>query len=116
MVRGTINLTSTTGEFGLVSPDNGGRNVFVRFSSAIASPCISDGLGGFPVRDAIAPTQPRHQVASRVEVRTRYQRGQWAGGYEIAQVVELGYRIRRPGSRDTIQDIFVPSDVRDAGD
>ena len=51
-----------------------------------------------------------------MEVRTRYQRGQWAGGYEIAEVVELGYRIRRPGSRDTLQDIFVPSDVRDAGD
>ena len=56
------------------------------------------------------------KVASSVEVRTRYERGQWAGGYEIAQVVELGYRIRRPGSLDTIPDIFMPDDVRHAGD
>jgi hypothetical protein len=53
-------------------------------------------------------------VASSVEVRTRYLPGQWAGGYEIAQVVELGYRIRRPGSLDTIPDIFMPDDVRQA--
>ena len=51
-------------------------------------------------------------MRSRVDVRTRYERGQWAGGYEIAQVVELGYRIRRPGSLDTLPDIFVPADVR----
>jgi cold shock CspA family protein len=116
MVQGTMKWTSTTREFGLITPDDGGRDVFVRFSSAIASAYLSDGQGGIAVRDAIAPTQPSHQVASRVEVRTRYQRGQWAGGYEIAQVVEFGYRVRRPGSRDTLQDIFVPSDVRDAGD
>ena len=84
----------------------------MRFASALASTCTSDGRGGFAVKDAIAPIQPRHQVASRVDVRTRYERGQWAGGYEIAQVVELGYRIRRPGSLDTLPDVFVPADVR----
>ena len=116
MVQGRMKWTSPTREFGLLAPDDGSREVFVRFESAIASTCTSDGRGGFAVKGAIAPTQPRHPVASRVEVRTRYERGQWAVGYEIAQVVELGYRIRRPGSLDTLPDIFVPADVRRAGD
>jgi len=116
MVQGTLKWTSTTREFGLLTPDDGGREVFVRFSSAIAPPCASDGQGGLAVKDASATTQPRHQLASRVDVRTRYQRGQWAHGYEIAEVVELGYRVRRPGSLDTLPDIFVPADVRNAGD
>ncbi len=116
MVQGIMKWTSTTREFGLVTPDDGGRDVFVRFSSALAPPCISEGRGGKPVKDAIATTQPRHPVASRVEVRTRYQQGQWVGGYEIAQVVELVYRILRPCFLEALPDVFVPSDVRDAGD
>jgi len=116
MVQGTMKWTSSTKEFGLVTPDGGGRDIFVRFSSALTSTCTSDGRGGFGVKDAIAPTQPRHQVASKVDVRTRFQQGQWASGYEIAQVVELGYRVRRPGVLDTLPDVFLPADVRRAGD
>ncbi len=116
MVQGTMNWTSPTREFGLLTPDDGSRDIFVRFASAIASTCTSDEWGGFAVKDVVVPTPPRHQVASSVEVRTRYLPGQWAGGYEIAQVVELGYRIRRPGSLDTLPDIFAPADVRRAGD
>jgi cold shock CspA family protein len=116
MVQGTMNWTSPTREFGLLTPDDGSRDIFVRFAAAIASTCTSDGRGGFSVKDVVAPTPPRHQVASNVEVRTRYLPGQWAAGYEIAQVVELGYRIRRQGSQDTIPDIFMPDDVRHAGD
>ena len=116
MVQGTMKWTSPTREFGLLTPDDGSRDVFVRFADAIASTCTPDGRGEFIVKDVVAPTPPRRQVASSVEVRTRYLPGQWAGGYEIAQVVELGYRIRRPGSLDTIPDIFTPEDVRDAGD
>jgi cold shock CspA family protein len=113
MVEGIMTWTSTTGEFGLVTPDDGSRVAFVRFTSAVASSYSSDGRGGFTVTDEIPPTQPRHQVASKVEVRTRYQ-GQWASGYEIAQVVESGYKLRRPGALDTLPDIFVPADVRHA--
>jgi cold shock CspA family protein len=116
MVQGTMKWTSPTREFGLLTPDDGSRDIFVRFSSAIASTCTSDGRGESAEMDATAPIQPRHQVASRVEVRTRYERGQWAGGYEIAQVVGSGYRIQRPGSLDTLPDIFEPADVRRAGD
>jgi cold shock CspA family protein len=114
MVQGTMKWTSPGKEFGLITPDGGGREIFVRFSPAIASFYISDGQGGLVVKDAIARAEPRHQVASRVEVRTRYQMGQWASGYEIAQVVESGYRLRRPGALDTLPDIFVPADVRHA--
>ena len=116
MVQGAMKWTSPTGEFGLLTPDDGSREMFVRFASAIASTCTSGGRGGFAAKEVVAPTPPRHQVASSVEVRTRYLPGQWADGYEIAQVVELGYRIRRPGSLDTLPDIFVPADVRRAGD
>jgi cold shock CspA family protein len=116
MVQGTMKWTSTTREFGLLTPGDGGRDVFVRFSSAIESQYLSDGQGGIAVKEAIVPTRPRHQLASRVEVHTRYERGRWAPDYEIAQVVELGYRVRRPGSPDTLPDIFVPADVRKAGD
>jgi len=116
MVQGTMKWTSSTKEFGLVTPDGGGRDIFVRFSSALASTCTSDGREGFDVPDAIARTQPPHQVASKVDVRTRYQQGQWASGYEIAQVVELGYRVRRRGALETLPDVFVPADVRLTGD
>jgi cold shock CspA family protein len=116
MVQGMMRWTSSSNEFGLVTPDSGGRDIFVRFSSAKASSYISDGHGGVVARDAFAPNGPRHQVASRVEVRTRYQQGQWASGYEIAQVVESGYMVRRPGALDTLPDIFVPADVRYKGD
>jgi hypothetical protein len=116
MVQGTMKWMSPTREFGLLTPDDGSRDIFVRFAPAIAPTCRPDGRGGFAVKDVVAPTPPRHLVASSVEVRTRYLPGQWAGGYEIAQEVELGYRIRRPGSLDTLPDIFVPADVRRAGD
>ena len=112
MVQGTMQWTSPTREFGLLTPDDGSRAIFVRFAPAIESTCTSDGRGGFAVTDAVAPTPQRYKVASSVEVRTRYEQGQWAGGYEIAQIVESGYRIRRPGSLDTLPDIFMPADVR----
>jgi hypothetical protein len=72
--------------------------------------------------DEGAPTRQQdedievHHLASRVEVRTRYQRGQWAPGYEIARVVDSGYQVRRPGSPDMVPKTFVPTDVRRAGD
>ena len=85
MIQGTMKWTSPTREFGLLTPHEGSRDIFVRFASAILSTCTSDGRGGFAVKDAVAPAPPLQQVASTVEVRTRYERGQWAGGYEIAQ-------------------------------
>ena len=56
MVKGTMKWTSTTKEFGLLTPDDGGCDVFVRFSSAIAALCTSDSHGeAVPVKDLVAP-------------------------------------------------------------
>ncbi|MHB8438093.1 MAG: hypothetical protein ACYDD4_02895 [Acidimicrobiales bacterium] len=74
-----------------------------------------------PVDVATAPEKrakiiDEYKLASRVEVRTQYQRGQWAPGYEIAQVVDSGYHVRRLGSLEVLPEIFVPMDVRRAGE
>ncbi len=58
---------------------------------------------------------PKHLgvlVGDNVEIRTRYQAGQWAHGYEIVDVVLRGYRICRRGSRELLPDVFGPDDVR----
>lgn len=68
MVQGTLKWTSPTREFGLLTPDDGSRVIFVRFSPAIASSCTSDERGGFVIKDVVAPTPPIHKVASSVEI------------------------------------------------
>ena len=47
-----------------------------------------------------------------VEVRTRYQAGQWAHGYQVVEVLDVGYRIMRLGSREVLPEVFGPADVR----
>jgi len=51
-------------------------------------------------------------IGSTVEVRTRYLSGQWAHGYEIAEVLPAGYRIRRCGSQEVLSEVFADADVR----
>ena len=86
----------------------------MRIASAIASTCTPDQWGGFAVEDVVVPTPPRHQVASSVEVRTRYLPGQWAGGYDIAKVscwvIEYGARVAGHAP-----DIFAPADAARRG-
>jgi hypothetical protein len=123
MVEGTMKWTSSTQEFGFLSPTDGTRDVFVCLLPNIGSRCLSMHL---PEQASLnAPAVPgegrhrgveEHDLASRVEVRTRYQQGQWASGYEIAEVVDSGYRVRRPGSLEVVPEIVVPTDVRRAGD
>jgi len=52
------------------------------------------------------------RVGASVEVRTRYLSGQWAHGYEIAEVLPRGYRIRRLGSREVLAEVFDAADLR----
>ena len=104
MIEGTMTWTNSTEEFGLLAPKDGGRVVFVRTPRA----------DGGAVRPAEGIT--RHALHSNVEVRTRYQHGHWAGGYEIAGIVQSGYHVRRPGSPDVLPAIFVPADVRTSGE
>jgi cold shock protein len=123
MVEGTINWTNSTKEFGFLTPDDGGREVFVRFSSDTGSRHMTAAHNAEPFSlDETTPTKVQcegvevHPLASRVDVRTRYQRGQWAPGYEIAQVVDSGYHVRRLGSQEELPEVFVPTDVRRADD
>jgi hypothetical protein len=51
-----------------------------------------------------------------VEVRTRYQAEQWARGFDVAEVVPGGVRIRRRGTGEVLADVFGPRDVRPGGD
>ena len=60
--------------------------------------------------------RPRVPAGASVEVRTRYLRGQWAQGYEVAEVLPTGYRIRRRGSQEVLPDVFSIADVRSYGD
>ena len=55
-------------------------------------------------------------AGTNVEVRTRYQPGQWARGYEIAEALEGGFRILRRGSQEVLPDVFGAADVRLDGD
>jgi len=59
-----------------------------------------------------AKERPGVLVGDNVEIRTRYQTGQWAHGYEIVDVLLSGYRICRRGSRELLPDVFGPEDVR----
>lgn len=122
MVEGTMTWTSSAREFGFFTPSDGSRDVFMRLSP-LDFRCLTHDDRDRSPSDAVAMLRDRrdggfgeHRLATKVEVRTRYQQGQWASGYEIAQVVDSGYRIRRPGSLEVLPEIVVPIDVRRAGD
>ena len=55
-------------------------------------------------------------TGATVEVRTQYLAGQWAHGYEIAEALPSGYRIRRRGSQEVLSEVFQAADVRPDGD
>ena len=76
MVQGTMKWTSPTREFGLLTPDDGSRDIFVRFADAIASMCTR--MDGRIYRQGCSRTNAATTpVESSVEVRTRYLPGQW---------------------------------------
>jgi hypothetical protein len=50
-------------------------------------------------------------VGTKVDVRNRYQ-GTWVRGFEVAEVTEDGYRIRRLSDGSTLGELFVRDDVR----
>jgi len=122
MVKGMLRWTNSTREFGFLAPADGSRDVFVRLSSGPrVGDITSEDACLLPGNAAGAMATPdlgaeAHALAAPVEVRTRYQLGQWAPGYEIAAVRDSGYQVRRPGSLDVLPEVFVPADVRRAGD
>jgi hypothetical protein len=80
MVEGTVKWLSLTQEFGFVTPHDGSRDVFVRFSPEENS---GGTRGEYRVGSLLskmgAPTAHHgdgaesHRLASRIEVDTRYQ-------------------------------------------
>ena len=52
-------------------------------------------------------------IGSVVDVRTRYL-GQWSGGFQVAESVSGGCRIRRFSDGSVFADVFQWSDVRPA--
>jgi len=53
------------------------------------------------------------EIGEQVEVHTRYNNS-WAPGFEIAEVVDRGYRVRRICDATLLPDLTGESDVRPA--
>ena len=51
------------------------------------------------------------EVGRRVTVRTRYL-GSWAGGFEVAKLLDEGYLLRRVSDGTVLPDVIAFSDVR----
>jgi hypothetical protein len=56
------------------------------------------------VRTPLAP-------GTKVDVRNRYQ-GTWVRGFEVADVTDTGYRIRRLSDGSVLPELFIRDDVR----
>ena len=50
-------------------------------------------------------------VGTQVYVRNRFL-GDWTSGFEIAEVFDTGFRIRRLSDGHAFPDVFAPDDVR----
>ena len=55
------------------------------------------------------------QVGEQVEVHTRYN-DSWVGGFEIAEVVDGGYRVRRTSDGSLLPNLTGEADLRPASD
>jgi hypothetical protein len=78
MIEGTMKWLSVTKQFGFVAPDDGSRDVFVRFSSGTSSGSTNGEHTAGGIAADVLPTvegpgeesQPL-RLATKVEVRTR---------------------------------------------
>jgi hypothetical protein len=61
---------------------------------------------------AASGAQRQLRVGTRVDVRSRFV-GSWTNGFEIAQVTEGGYRLKRLSDGSTLPTIFEPDEVRE---
>ena len=50
-------------------------------------------------------------TGAAVEVRSRYL-GTWTNGFELAERVDEGYRVRRRSDGSVLPGVFAPADVR----
>jgi hypothetical protein len=58
-----------------------------------------------------ATTRDRLAAGTAVDVRSRYV-GAWSSGFEVAEPVNDGYRIRRLSDDSVLPDVFTKDDVR----
>jgi hypothetical protein len=68
---------------------------------------VSDGGGNAPDPNARSPLTP----GTKVDVRNRYQ-GTWVRGFEVAEVADGGYHIRRLSDGSVLGELFSRDDVR----
>jgi hypothetical protein len=61
----------------------------------------------------VAETVESLQPGARVEVRRRFD-AEWSDGFEVAEVTDAGYRIRRLSDGTVLPVDFSPEDVRRA--
>jgi hypothetical protein len=69
---------------------------------------------GCGVTDAELETEAssrRFPTGTRVEVRSRFD-GEWTSGFEVAEVTDEGYRIRRLSDGTVLPSAFTGDDVR----
>ncbi len=50
-------------------------------------------------------------VGARVDVRSRYV-GSWAQGFEVVEMVNGGYRVRRTSDGSVLNGLFVKDEIR----
>jgi hypothetical protein len=68
---------------------------------------VTEGGGETLDAGARSPLAPGTQV----DVRNRYQ-GTWVRGFEVAEVTDAGYRIRRLSDGSILGELFSRDDVR----
>jgi hypothetical protein len=72
---------------------------------------MDGGQGTDVVAAAKGSSAPVLDVGTKVSVRSRFL-GQWSGGFEVAAVLDAGYRIRRLSDDHAFPDVFPFEDVR----
>jgi hypothetical protein len=72
---------------------------------------VASSLGAVSDPTDQATERPRLEPGTKVEVRTGFDRS-WADGFEVAEVTEQGYRVRRRNDGTILPAVFVRADVR----
>jgi hypothetical protein len=79
------------------------------------TPGAADGtlIGFEPMPEDQRPAGSRPQLTegTEVDVRTGFDRS-WASGFQVAEVTDVGYRLRRTSDRSTLPVVFPHEDVR----
>ena len=72
---------------------------------------MGDAAGHAVVSDEVDGVAPALEPGTRVEVRRRFDRS-WARGFEVAEIVDGGFRIRRRSDGAVLPTDFSSDEVR----